>query len=180
MTASKWLVAIAVGSVLVLAGCMGTVPHQWQTQGNDRALMTPTDDWKLLPVWQYHPVTLGQVPAAVVLLEKNDIVTVTEDQVRLFVARTDWGAKDGLKPYLVRGVAFGGNPLFSVVRFDARTGYLVTFCATWNGENLFTEYGARKAEPYPFVVRLPSPPTKVFATAELGGDRLMANMPAGH
>ncbi len=170
-------VLLAVGCLFALVGCAGPVPHSWQSRVTDLGVVPATSSWPLVPQEDYRAVSKVQLDLAVEMLAEATFVQLTPERARGLAGEVDWSPGDGLTPYLVRGVAHGSAPAYTVVRFDAELGRLVVHHATWNGENPVIGYLERRSEPCPLVVWLPVPLTKVYATAGIGGDGVFRRAP---
>jgi len=79
--------------------------------------------------------------------------------------------------YAVRGLAYGLSPVWTDVTFNPSLHAIHVHEATYNGENTFISYGMRNVSPCPIIVRLSSPPAKVYVSAELGGDAIIIHRP---
>jgi len=154
------------------AGCMRPVPHAWQACGTDRFVVVPIDTWVVLPKDQYCRVIPAEVARAAEKLAERPFVVLEGHEARALAGERDWAWDKAHRPYLVRGVAYSGKPLYTIVRFEAKLGLLAIHHATYDCENLLTAYACRRARPCPLVVLLPGPPAAVYPTADVGGDRV--------
>ena len=155
--------------VIQLAGCSSEPKiHKWQLLGNDRSVVLSTSEWPVLETEFYHRVNDEMLEKAITLLSEESYYMLSKEEENNF-----WKGlpvDDNYVPYLVRGVAYGGVPAYTILRFDEQYGELVVYHATYNGENiLFTSMVDEPVE-CPLIVYLPKPLNKVYPTANLGGD----------
>jgi hypothetical protein len=158
--------------VLLVAACASPVSHPWQVPGNDRQVYLATANWPEVPPSQVHLVKPGAVAEAVRTLGANPWVALAEQQAVDMAEPAPCPASAGLQPFLVRGVAHGGVASFTIVRLDPSTGWLLVSHGTYNGEDIFNAWAIREVAPLPVIVFLPSSPSHVLPTAEVGGDAI--------
>ncbi len=174
----KFTLALATGFLLLAAASCAPRLHPWQTPGDHFELNVPLREWELLDQRRFFRVLEEKRPESLNLLDKETFVPLSEEQARAFTGKELPPAGEAmLTPYLVRGVSYSPTPWALAMRLDKKSGLLVTFQGTYDGENLLTYMVRREPRKSPLVVYLESPPTYVFATAALGGDALLRTVP---
>lgn len=71
-------------------------------------------------------------------------------------------------------MAYGAFALYSQVRREPETGWVIVYHGTYNGETLMISSFLRRQLPLPVIAWLPAAPTRVFSIAEVGGDGFAA------
>jgi len=158
-------------SLILFVGCK-TPEHSWQVPGTDRLSSVDTSQWITLPFSLYCHVKREYREETVIKLKEKSCVPISEDQVNLWCGNFERPKERHLKPFLVRGVIYGGNPTFTIVKYDNDTGQLVVFHATRNALNMLVSNRLKTPVPHPVVVYLPDPPREIYPTAQFGGNKI--------
>ncbi|MEK7954135.1 hypothetical protein [Luteolibacter soli] len=162
------VVALAIAVSALLTGCVTHDPppqaskpvpadvdtwqkistKSWQVpvyEKREKALqMLQGKDWRRINANQYYDLTTGPQPTSL--------------KIDLLVSQ---------QLYLVKGRGYGAAG--GKIRFQPKTRELSVFLAAYNGEMLIP--GMRwDVKDIPVIVALPSAPTKVHQSAEIGGD----------
>lgn len=162
----------ALALAFALLACASPPPHPWASPGSEFQLGLPIHDWPLLGAGTVLEVAEPQQGRAAALLAEREWIALEADQVAVLASPGACPPPADARPYLLRGVAYGGVAWYSQVRRDPETGWVVVYHGTYNGENLLFSMGLRHQAPLPVIAYLQSAPTRVFSIAEIGGDML--------
>lgn len=165
--------AFFVVLVLPAVACSRTKLHSWQTRGDANVIEVSTAQWEILSIKNYQRVAPGELPRATQLLESHEFIAIDDDTARGLCPRFTIEAGTGTL-YLVRGVAYI-PPTYAIIKYSHETGQLVIHQATYDGE-IIPSFMMGSPQPWPFIVALPLPPTKVYATTLLGGDWIFSRV----
>jgi len=163
----KYYISLFILALLI--GCK-TPEHYWQVPGTDRVIEVDTSQWETLALSQYCHIDREYWEDTVEELKEKSFIPASQEQVEKWCDKFQAPQEKLLKPYLVRGIIYGGFIDYTIVKYDINTGRLLVFHATWNGENALFSYMLRHPVPYPLIVYLSNPPKEVYPTAQLGGD----------
>ena len=118
----------------------------------------------------YVRVDEGKRSQAVALLQDQSFALVDREQAAAFAPGFSPPPGNDLRPYLVRGVNYGGRPSYTLLRIDEPTNRLLVQQATYDGEMLWPTRWVM--EPNAFIAYLPRPPSAVYPDGILGGDAI--------
>ncbi|MBI4601698.1 MAG: hypothetical protein HY721_07040 [Planctomycetes bacterium] len=174
----------ALGAAFLLlalswAGCSGRVrQHPWLTRGDAWAVDLDVAAWPLVEPDRFAWVARERREEAARLLETDEATELSAGEAARFAPDLAAPADLSLRPFLLRGVAYGGLPVYALLRTDEATRQALVYQATYNGENLLGVWALSDLQPCPVVACLPWPPSRVLATAELGGDQILRGIGA--
>src|SRR2546430_6150764 len=126
--------------------------------------------WAPLSMNLYARVDEGKRSQAVWLLQDQSFALVDREQAAAFAPGFSPPPGNDLRPYLVRGVNYGGRPSYTLLRIDEPTNRLLVQQATYDGEMLWPTRWVM--EPNALIVYLPLPPSAVYPDGILGGDAI--------
>jgi|SRR5207302_2497435 len=165
--------AIGVSSLILLlaAGCLAPPKiHSWQIPSDQSSILAEASRWAPLLTNHYVRVDEGKRSQAVALLQDQSFALVDREQAAAFARGFTPPPSNDLRPYLVRGVNYGGRPSYTLLRFDEPTNRLLVQQATYDGEMLWPTRWVM--EPNALIVYLARPPSAVYPDGILGGDAI--------
>ena len=170
LVSGKWG-TLGVSSLILLlaAGCLAPPKiHSWQIPQS--SILAEASRWAPLSTNLYVRVDEGKRSQAVALLQDQSFALVDREQAAAFARGFTTPPGNDLRPYLVRGVNYGGRPSYTLLRIDEPTNRLLVQQATYDGEMLWPTRWVM--EPNALIVYLPRPPSAVYPDGILGGDAI--------
>src|SRR2546422_711876 len=124
--------------LLLAAGCLAPPKiHSWQIPSDQSSILAEASRWAPLSTNLYVRVDEGKRSQAVALLQDQSFALVDREQAAAFARGFTPPPRNDLRPYLVRGVNYGGRPSYTLLRIDEPTNRLLVQQATYDGEMLW-------------------------------------------
>jgi len=162
---------LIISLMLAVNGCSRYEKHTWQYEGNDSFVVKTISQIPIVAPQYYFHIDPNHLQETCKILETVQCCPITDELASSWCSNFARPRNYKLKPYLVRSVIYG-IPSFAIIKYDPNTNELLTFHASYDGENLISEYFQKKVSAWPIVVYLPSEPKIVYPTAVLGGDAI--------
>ena len=179
----RFSLVIAVAAILA-GGCARPEPHPWLSA--PPANVRDQSTWVLVPhvsLGHEHPGTGEHAATAAQLadldaLELSKAVwTALADHAPPVRFADDHPAPprdaEAARPFLARGLAFGGSPSWTRAWYSPSANVLWTHQGTWVPEFWFPGASSARIERVPVAVMLGRVPDAVYVTCVMGGDRVM-------
>lgn len=174
---------IAVAAILA-GGCARPEPHPWLR--TPPANVRDRNTWVLVPhvsLGHGHP-GIGEPGAAAAQLGElqalelsDEVWTALADDAppARFADSIQAPPRDpaGARPFLARGLAFGGRPSWARAWYSPSANVLWIHHGTWVPEFWFPGSSRQRIERVPVAVLLGRVPDAVYVTCIMGGDRVM-------